>query len=753
MRQLERAAGFMPEDGDTARFEKLEALLRRGGEPNEESVALVGNLLMLPSEGRYRKPDLSPLQIKQRTLEVLCGQVFALAREKPVLLVCEDAHWIDPSSLELLDLIVLSAAAARVLVIVTQRPEWNAPFLNLPNVTLMQLGRLGRRQITEIIRYIAAEGVSDEVLEGIIGRTDGIPLFVEEMTRSVVESGFRSGANTSNDIPESLQASLMARLDRLPAGARYIAQVASVIGREVSLPLLTGVVGGQPRETAESLEDLLRSQLMLKGGSSGEQQVVFRHALIRDAAYQSLLTSRRRQIHRRIATTIQEAFPQTVEFQPELVARHYAEAGEPLPAIAHWRRAGQRASGLMASHEAVDHYRNALAQLALTPPGTERDREELQLTLALGVPLIASTGHASDDVRRCYSRARELSELVKDPDGLFTSTRGLWNCIYDRAELHDALELAKILVGLAGPDVVKQALAQRALGSTYMNLGAFEDAIAAFDRCLASHANEAPSAAIGDQVEAPYIIALHYKGFVRCLQGRADEGLALVREALDHARKLGHPFALAFSLQIQSTALLLLGKYGPAHASATETHSLAIDHKFVFWIAGSKIVLGCAAVSLGSSGGLETGLEGLREWRATAAALHVPTWSALIADAALTAGDVETASSTVDDAVTVAHANHEKLAFADLQRLQGEIAIRRGDREGGKSHLEAAVSTANEQGAYLYGLRAANSLARLHLDAGNKEAARKVLEPIIGNFTDREEFPDLASARRVLAGS
>ncbi len=751
IRQLERAASFLPGDSAHLRLDRLESLLRQGGESKAENMALIANLLMLPLEGRYPKSNLSPQQAKQRTLDVLCNQVFGLARERPVLFLCEDGHWIDPSSLELLEMVVQRAPGSRMFVIVTQRPEWHAPFLDQTHVTLLQLSRLGRRQIAEIIRYVAAAEVPDSVVEDIIGRTDGIPLFVEEMTRTIVEAGFELGR--AAEIPDTLQASLTARLDRLPDAAKSVAQVAAVIGREVPLPLLATVVGEDPARITKSIEDLSRSQLVLRAVTSGEPRLIFRHALIRDAAYQSLLISRRRDIHRRIATTILEAFPQLAEGQPELVARHFAEAGEALSAAGYWRRAGERATELMASYEAVDHFRNALAQLERTAPGPARDANELQILLEMGVPLIAATGYASDEVRQAYNRARELSQIANDADGLFTSTRGLWNCVYDRAELDDALDLATTLVRLAGSRPDRQALAQRALGSTYMNRGAFDDAVAAFDLCLAKHEDTAQTAQIGDHVEAPYIIALQYKGFVRCLQGRPGEGLALVGQAVEHARKLRHALALAFALHMQSTSCLLVREFGPSREAATETLALAKEHGLVFWIAGSKITLGCASVHLDpSSPGLDISREGLREWLATAAKLHIPTWSSFIADAALSAGDLDTAGSAVTGAVRIAESNHDVIALADLQRLQGETAVRRGDPAGGKIYLEAAIATARQQGAHLFGLRAATSLVRILLDDGEKEEARRVLEPMVARFADDESFPDLIDARRTLAG-
>lgn len=749
--ELERSAGFLPRDTIEARLAKLERLIRIDGEGDEESIALIAGLLMLPIEGRYQKPVLSPQQLKQRTLDALCVRLFALAKRGPLLVVWEDAHWLDPSSQELLEAIAARVGAAPVLVLVTHRPDWTATFAHQTHVSVLQLGRLGRRNTAELIRHIASGEVPSDTVDRILERADGVPLFVEEMTRSVLASG--SGPDAGNQIPDSLHASLTARLDRLPPPARDLAQMASAIGREVSVPLLAAVAGGgRPDGIGDSLEDLLRSQLVLNGGTSDDPQIVFRHALIRDAAYQSLLKSRRQEIHRRIATAIEQSFPQTAESQPELVARHYAEAGEPLLALARWQEAAQRATAASASREAVNHYRNALAQLALTPRGLDHDRKELQLTLAMGVPLIASTGYASPEVRQNYSRARELGEGIGDAEGLFIATRGLWNCVFDQAELDDALDLANALVGFAGSDPAKQALAQRALGSTHVSRASFDDAVAAFDRCLASHAEIDPFSVVGDDVEAPNIVALQYKGFVRCLQGRCLEGRALLDRAVAEARVLRHALGLTFSLHLRAVSQLLIREYEGSLASASEARSLADEHGLVFWIAGSKLIQGCASAHLdGSVASLELGRKGLEEWRGTAAKLYVPSWLLVIADAALAVGEYDIASLSVADALAIVETGTDVVSLSDLKRIQGDLAVRRGERDVARGLLEGAIMIAEQQGAYLSGIRSANSLAGLLVEAGRPHEARTVLERMLAHFDAKEVFADLAEGRALLA--
>ncbi len=749
---LERSARFAPDDGDPAKLDKLEALLREAGEVPDQTVALIAQIMSLHYETRYGRIDLTPQQAKLRTIEALADQVFGLAQRKPALLVFEDAHWIDPTSLELLELIVSRASHAQLLLVITHRPEWRPPFLGQAHTTSLQLNRLGRRQIAEIVRSISENAIPELIVEHIVNRTDGVPLFVEEMTRSVIEGGV-SAATEGGDIPNSLQASLMARLDRLPASAREIAQVASVIGREVNLQLLADASGLGENDIAKPIEDLLNSQLMLKGRIASDAAIVFRHALIRDAAYQSLLSRRRREIHERIAEALERGFPAVVDAQPELVARHFAEAGRVEEAIAYWRRAGGRAAEFVANHEAVDHYRNALARLDLLTSDARRDKMELEIRLELGLPLIAATGYASDAVQDNYERAREISARFGDDDALFAATRGLWNCVYDRGDLDRAFELVDQLVQLANAaqDSDKTLLAQRALGSTEKCRGALDAASTAFEACIAAAEGHPLSAALKKHGEAPQIIAGQYMGWTNCVRGRLDEGLYQVMTANDLARDLAHPLTMAFSLQILSVAHLLRREYEKCCAVGGENARLADEHGFVFWSAGSKVLSGSARAHLGDvEAGLAEAAQGLRDWRATGAGLHVPTWSAFLADAAVCAGAFDMAETVIDDGLRAVHANNERLALAELQRLSGHVALHRGDVDEAARLIETAIATANHQNARLFELRAATDLARLLQEHDGAEPATAALAPVYARFTDSFGCLDLQAAAALL---
>jgi class 3 adenylate cyclase/tetratricopeptide (TPR) repeat protein len=752
IRQIERAARFEREDAAEVKLEKLETLIDRSGDFADHTLPILAHLLSLPYESKYGSLDLTPQQIKQRTIDVLAAQVFGLAMVRPVLFLLEDAHWIDPTSSELLEQVALRAGAVPILVVITHRPEWRASFANQANATSLQLNRLGRRQIIEFVTAVADRSVPESMIEQIIDRTDGIPLFVEEMTRSLIESGFDVVAS-ADAIPDTLHASLMARLDRLPAPARELAQIASVIGREINISLLARTVGESDDEVLRTTESLFQSQLMQRGGFASDSNIIFRHALIRDAAYHSLLMSRRREIHGKVARILENQFPNVVERQPELIARHDAEAGNVESAILFWRRAGERASALVANAEAVGHFRNALAQLASLPADGERDRAELEILLTMGVPLIGATGYASGEVRDNYSKARELSVALDDREGLFAATRGLWNCVFDRAELTHALELARELVELAQRDKRpdKMALAQRALGSTYMSLGEIDQSKEAFDVGLAISEGSPLSFALREHGESPQIVALQYNGWSECLRGNVDRGVALAQRAVSLARELGHPITLVFSIHILGILNQLRREYRLCHDTQAEVSELSNEHGFVFWSAGGKTMYGCALAFLDRpEAGLEIARQGIQDWSATGAMLHVPTWSAFLADAALHVGDLHLAESTLSRAVGLAEQNRDQMVFAELLRLFGLLELRRGNTAEGIARLESAIATARKQNTLIFELRAATDLADVMKNQGRHREAAETLTPVFDKLCEGFETADAVNAKALL---
>ena len=482
--QLDRAAGFAREDAPAARLEKLEALLARA-EPPDADVALLADLLCLPCSERCPLPNLTPQRKKERTLEALLRQLEGLARQQPVVMVVEDAHWIDPTSRELLDLTVERVSGLPVLLIVTFRPEFQPPWTGQPQVTTLALNRLDRRDRTVLVEQIAGgKALPDEVVAQIADRTDGVPLFVEELTKSVLESGV-----SLVGIPTTLHDSLMARLDRL-SSVRRVAQIGAAIGREFSYQLLHAVSRLPDEELQTALDRLVTSELVFQRGTPPDAAYAFKHALVQDAAHGSLLRSARQQLHAQIAEALETRFPELMDYQPELFAQHYAEAGLIEKSVAYWGKAGHSSAARSAMAEASAQLQKGLDQLALLPDTPERRRQELEFCSALGAVLHAVKGYAAPETGHAYARARVLWEQLGSPLEFLQVPYGQSVYHMGRGELDLAQRLNEDLLRLSRErnDSTGLVLGHLSSGRDLMLVGRFvssqshlEDGIALYD--------------------------------------------------------------------------------------------------------------------------------------------------------------------------------------------------------------------------------------------------------------------------------
>jgi len=497
--QLGRASEFARDDPPAAKIEKLEALLARA-EPPDEDAALLADLLSLPASERHPLPNLSPQRKKERTLEALVRQLEGLARQQPVLMIFEDAHWIDPTSRELLDLAVERVRNLPVLLMVTFRPEFQPSWIGQPQVMMLALSRLDRRDRTALVEQIdGGQTLPDDVINQIADRTDGVPLFVEELTKSVLESGAPLVG-----IPTTLHDSLMARLDRL-ASVRQVAQTGAAIGREFSYPLLRTVSRLDEDELQTALARLVSSELVFQRGAPPDAVYAFKHALVQDAAHDSLLRSTRQQLHARIAEALEIYSPELVDTQPELFAQHYAEAGLVEKSVAYWGKAGHRSAARSAMAEATAQFQKGLDQLALMPDDPERQRRELEFCSALGAVLNAAKGVAAPETGHVYVRARELWERLGSPSEFLQVPFGQSRYHALRGELDLALRLDDDLLRLSRErnDTAGLVLGRLSSGRNLMFVGRFalsrshlEEGLALYDpishRSLAHQAGDAP---------------------------------------------------------------------------------------------------------------------------------------------------------------------------------------------------------------------------------------------------------------------
>jgi class 3 adenylate cyclase/predicted ATPase len=763
---LERAAGFVRDDPPERRLKKLEALLAQSTNEVTRDAAVLAELLSIPTESRYPpRSELSPHKRKETTLTTLLAQLDGLAARQPVLIIFEDAQWIDPTSRELLELIIDRVQHLPVLLVVTFRPEFQPPWVSQPHVTMHPLTRLDRREASAMIeRLTGGKTLPQDLLEQIISRTDGVPLFVEELTKTMLESDLLRSEGDQYvltaplpmlAIPSTLHASLMARLDRLPI--RKIAEVGAAIGRDFSHELIAAVSGEPESDLNDALQQLVASELVYRRGMPPDAVYSFKHALVQDAAYSTLLRSARQQLHTRIAKTLEERFPETADTQPELVAHHFAEAGRAEQAIAYWRRAGKRASERSAHVEAVAHLSKGLALIETLPDTSQRAEAELKLQLEIGGPLISTQGYAAAEVERTYLRARELCERLGCSSELFPALRGLWHCYIVRGQLPRAYDLAEQLVALAEEqgEPLRRALAARALGSTLFFFGRFNDAREQLDQGITF---DEAAAAMGDRrthillyADVPGVVCRLHLSCTRWQHGFPDRALPMVDAALALSQSLSHSPSVAFSLNFAAIIHCWRREFDAARQQAEAAIAVARKYSFPQWLAMGTMCRGFALANLGQpQEGLMELHTGLAGWHGTGARLYDTMWLGFTAEAHTAAGQLDAAFTALDRATEIAATNAETFYQAELHRLRSVAHLGSGEPEEAKRWLSEAIALARSQGARSLELRAATSLARLWYTQGRRDEAHDLLAPIYGWFTEGFETLDLKEAAMLL---
>lgn len=763
--QLERAAGFASGDDWDERLDKLEALLHDTSVGPNNAVALFADLLGIPIGPRYQLASMSSLQKKGLLFRAFLAQLEALAVRGPVLVVLEDVHWLDPTSRELFDQMVEQLRHLPVLLIATFRPELSPPWIGFAHVTLVTLNRLAQAQIRSLVeRVTGGKALPPEVLEQILARTEGVPLFTEELTKAVLESGLlgQDGDRYVLDaplpplaIPATLHDSLMARLDRL-SPVKEVAQIGACIGREFDHALLAAVVPLPDSDLAAALERLVAAELVFRRGTPPAATYMFKHALVRDAAYQSLLRKRRQELHAKIATALETDFPQTLEAQPELVASHFDEAGHFDKAVGYWLQAGLLAAGRSANVEAIAHLRSGLASLAACSPGEARSRLELSLLLALGAPLLFTKGYASREAEAVYKRARELCrELGNDAD-LFTAIRGLGYVYHVRANLREATPLTDETVELAHRIGAPAFLAEayHFAGALTFHLGKFQAARDWHQQSLEAGANHRHfhSEVYGINMGA---FSRVYIAHCDWHLGQPDRALQTAEDGLALARESARPFSIALALDY--LAMLHQFRRDPEAALtiAEEARSLCREYRFDYYGAWSALV---RAWAIAEQGPLQQGLAAydaaLKEFAETGAGLRMPHYLCLLAAIQRKAGRRAAALKIVAEATEIAETTLETWCNAELERERGELLLLDPSNDASKAAEAAfkrAIDIAADQGAKMLQLRASAALAQLWAEHNRIKDAFDILAPIYDWFTQGFDTPDLMRARSLLA--
>jgi len=769
IQQIERACSLQTSDTDAAKLDKLEQFLSLSKSEPIKVAPLFASLLSMATGDRYPNENLSPQKRKDLTLQAITEQLRGLSRREPVLLLFEDLHWIDPTSLELLDRLIEIVPTIPALLVLTFRPEFKAPWVGQAHVASIILNRLNAEAGSDLIRRMTGNrSLPKEIENQILAKTDGVPLFVEELTKTILESGLLEAESGDYQlvhdlpafaIPETLQDSLMARLDRL-APVKEVAQIGAVLGREFSYDMIAAIAAiaaiadldDQVLNTA--LEQLAEAELIYVRGRPPDATYIFKHALVQDAAYSSLLRSRRQQWHARVVHVLEGQFPQTIEHEPELVARHAAAAGQTEKAIAFWYRAAERANIRSANAEAEGHINKALAALEDLATAS-RDRERGRLLTLLGRVLTAKNGYGHTDVAKFYKEAWELGEAGEDPGSLFPALLGLSIYSAVRTELVSGIAMCEQLIDLANvrSDEVWTVEAHYAAGVTYSWRGAFNQARHHLEFAFDHYAIEQHEAHLALYGQDGGPVCLCRNAMVLWYLGYPDQALTWMERALTLTEELGHPFSRIYILTWAAWLRQHRRELDEATYWNERTLEYAAEQAFPFWAAMGTVQRGWLTVEKGQ---IDQGItfinEGIDQLKRHGTEVTQAYSMGLLGEALGKRGDLDASLAVIDASLEKIEATKEEWCKAELLRARGNMTwLAHRDRMSEvESWYRKAVKAAQDEDAKAWELRAATSLAQLWADEGQKEDVRSLLEPIVGWFQEGFDTPDLKDAKSIL---
>jgi TolB-like protein/predicted ATPase len=760
--QLEHAAGFERNDDTQTKLDKLDSIFAHD---SPADIGLMAELLSIPGGARYPSADLTPQRKKERIFAALLRQLEAISGRQPVLMIVEDLHWIDPTSGELVDQLVERAGRYPVLLILTFRPEFRAPWVGQPGVTTLALGRLGRADVTALVQSLTGDRATlpSHIIAEIVERTDGVPLFVEEMTKAVIETesdpvAITSVPAASLGIPATLHASLLARLDRLGPAAKQVAQAGAAIGREFSYELLAASVGelGEPARN-EALHRLVEAGLVFQRGTPPAANYLFKHALIQDIAYSTLLRRMRQELHRRIAEALEARFSSLIEARPEIAAHHFGEGLETGKAVVYWHRAGQVSVTKSAVREADTQLRRGLHLLRSLPESDERKRRELDFHITLTAALMGARGYADPEIAALLERSQQL---VTETGGLgsalhFSVLYGIWVVAYVGGDAERLLDLAGEFQSLAETQATSGPclIGHRLLGASLMVVGNYREALPHLALAASLYRpDEHRELAFryGQDVGAT---ALCYLAWAQWHNGFLAEATLTADRAVRHARGFGHAHTLVYTLWHAATISLLARDAVRVAALANEVVGISAEHGFAMWLAYGNIFVGWAAARRGDvAAGIGRMRAGIAAAAATGARLFDPLFLGLLAEGLALDGSAAEALAQLDAALAAAARTGNAAALAELRRLRGMVLQGLGvaNDDGAESAFTQAIAEARRQGSRFYELRAATSLARLWRDQSRGGEARDLLAPICDCFTEGFDTQDLQEAKALL---
>jgi class 3 adenylate cyclase/predicted ATPase len=723
-----------------------------------ENVPLLAPVLDVPlPEGRT--PTSTPEELRRRQLAALTAWMIAGARVQPVVLALEDVHWADPTTLDLLGGIAERGTLAPLFVVMTARPEFRPQWRMRSNHGMIVLAPRDHDQVRHMVGELAAQHtLAKEVVEGVTERTGGVPLFVEELTRLLLEQGVQSGAT---NIPATLQQSLTARLDRL-GSAREVAQIGAVIGRDFSYALLRAVAGMEDALLQLALDRLAEADILLVQGLPPNSDYRFKHALIQDAAYENLLKSRRQALHRRIAETLRDHFATVGSAEPELLAHHFTQAGLTDTAIEWWGKAGQQSLEHSALVEAAAQLGRALDQIATLPPTPARRREEIKLQVALITPLQHVKGYSAPETRTATERARLLieqaessGEAPEDPLLLFSVLYSFWVANITAFNGDLSCQLAGQFLALAEKHGASGPLlmGHRLMGVSSTFTGGIAQGRENFDRAIALYDARAHGSLATRFGQDPRVASLAVRSWALWMLGYPEAALNDVERALSEARKMGQAAALMYALSFTNMTIIRCGEHQTAKARADELAALAREKGALVWEPQGVVQQGFVLALTGKpSEGVQKIAAGIAGFRSTGSTAYVPEWLAFLAEAYAELGQFDDAWHSISEANAVVRTTKETWCEAEISRIAGRMALRspQPDTAKAEAYFERALAVARQQRAKSWELRAAMSMARLWRDQGRRDEARELLAPVYGWFTEGFDTRDLKEAKALL---
>jgi class 3 adenylate cyclase/predicted ATPase len=758
--QIGHAAQLIAREADAEKIAKLQAYLPQSIDNSKEPLLLIAKLLSISTENHRELSELTPQQIKNRTISTLVDMLLAFSLQRPTLCIFEDAHWLDASSVELLGLMISRIGHSRVLLIVSCRPEFRPTWLAHANITTYSLTRLSQSEVKTMIRDLLRGGsIPQQLVDQIIEKADGVPLYIEELTSSTLNVPLRETSGRTEQpllrVPESLSDALMERLDRA-APSRRVAQIAAVIGREFSYDLLSAASQIDEDDMQAALSLLELADIIYRVGISPFVRFAFKHVLLRDAIYDSLLRSKKQQIHADIAAILERDFPKLAENQPEVLAYHYQEAGNHQLAIRCWFESGQRALAHSANVEAIANFRKALQLLNALPETPERTKQEIDVQLALGIPLIAVQGYASAETREAFSRARTLCLRLGNIPEYFQALYGCWGYCWMGGENDDALSMADEFLSRsrALADPVLLMVAHRMMGSTLLTIGDFQASANHFEETIRLSTGKEKQPLYNLYMVEPQAASLLLLSWDLWFLGYPDQARERVSEALALAQDLGQPYTIAFAHYMTSVVHLLRGDAARAFESAERSFEMSQEQRFSLYAILSRISRGKAIGELGRLEEARAEIElGIDEARRSGVGFMLRMMDSWLAEVHAKTGENERALAIVERALTDIGDMTGRSWEAELHRQRAQILLTLNPSKviEAESHLKKSIEVARGQSAKSLELRAATSLAELWQTQGRPDEARALLEPIYSSFHEGSETADLKRARDALS--